>query len=171
MTVKVLRHIEIELSIVWLWSVIISALISSATTIILPIDISHNLVLLTCAVLGVIVGCILSWLYSWNIARNILTALFHIVPGNSVLRDAIDWEHGADLKIQMKGADYYLMGHLNTMGGTGEDQWISISNPEKWDLDNKCLESWINDDRTYVVIQLSEAEYITIINGDEKVKE
>lgn len=100
-----------------------------------------------------------------------MTALFHIVPGNSVLRDAIDWEHGADLKIQMKGADYYLMGHLNTMGGTGEDQWISISNPEKWDLDNKCLESWINDDRTYVVIQLSEAEYITIINGDEKVKE
>lgn len=171
MTVKTLRHIEIELSIVWLWSVIISVLISSAATIILPIGISHNLVLLACAGLGVVIGGIISWLYSWNIARDILTALFHIVPGNSVLRDVIDWEHGADLKIQMKGADYYLIGPLNTMGGTGEDQWVSISNPEKWTLDNMVLESWEDDDRTYMVIPLSEVEYITIINGNEEIKE
>lgn len=124
--------------------------------------------LLICASLGSIIGCILSWLYSWDIARNILTALFHIVPGNSVFRDAVDWEHGADLKIQMKGANYYLIGPLNTMGGTGEDQWISISNPEKWDLNNTCLETWSNDDHTYIVIPLSEIEYITVINGSEE---
>lgn len=71
----------------------------------------------------------------------------------------------------MKGADYYLVGPLSTMGGAGDDQWISISNPEKWDLDNQCLESWLNDDRTYMVIPLSAVEYITVINGSEEDKE
>lgn len=99
MTVKTLRHIEIELSVIWLWSIVISTLISSAAAVVLPADISYHLMLLVCTGLGVIAGGILSWLYSWGAARTILTALFHVVPGNSVLRDTIDWEDGADLKI------------------------------------------------------------------------
>lgn len=166
-TVKVIRHIELDLSVVWMLSIVISALTASLVSIFFPDTSTLPWIVLVYSALDVLLGAIVAWIYELPKAQNALTALFHIVPGISVLRDAVDWTNGADLKIRLKDADYYLMGHIYTVGGTGEDQWVSISNPERLTLDNEKKESWEGDNRVYMVIPLSEVQYITVLNGSD----
>lgn len=80
------------------------------------------------------------------------------------ISNVIDWEHGSNAEVYLKGEDFYFLGHVRTVGDGEGDGRICLAAPIKYNLERQELESDRDNPDTYVIFSLDDIQYIKIIN-------
>ena len=113
-------------------------------------------------VLSIIAACIHS--ASWF--SNLMTQLFNATPNQSIWRDVLDFEHGSNLKVYLKGKDYYLIGHLQYLEENGEDSWLSVNAFEEYYLKDNSEKNirYRDNEKVFAVFRLKDVDYIEVFN-------
>ena len=94
--------------------------------------------------------------------------LFHKTVNDDIWRDVLDLEKGSNLKVYLKGKDYYIIGHHKNHEEKGGDSWLALSGFAKFDKESniacKNEPSHIKDDSAIVTLRFSDIDYIEIFN-------
>lgn len=91
---------------------------------------------------------------------------FHKTPNDDIWRDVLDFKNGSNLKLYIKNADYYIIGHFKNIEEKGDDSWIAITAFSKYNKltnDNYMNEpNYSNDKNVTLTIRLSDIEHMEI---------
>ena len=94
-----------------------------------------------------------------------MVKVFNKTPNDNIWRDVLDLSNGSNLKLYIRGADYYVVGHHRNIEEKGNDSWIVLTEFIKLSkVDNKELESHKNDSKSMIAIRLADVEYAVIFN-------
>ena len=56
-----------------------------------------------------------------------MVTLFHKTPNDNIWRDVLDLTHGSNLKLYIRDANYYIIGHHRNIEEKGDDSWIVLT--------------------------------------------
>lgn len=94
-----------------------------------------------------------------------MVKLFHKTPNDNIWRDILDLSNGSNIKLYIREADYYVMGHHRNIEEKGDNSWIVLTEFTKFNKnDNKELESHKGDGDSMIAIRLTDVEYAEIFN-------
>lgn len=151
----------------WVWSAVISFLIISLVHCIfgwINASASFWMTLSVCIILGVVFGFIIGCIYQSQWFQQKTASVLGITLIEETISNFVDWEHGSNAEIHLKGEDFYFLGHVRTVGDGEGDGRICLSAPIKYNLDGQELESDCDSPNTYVILPLEDIQYIKIIN-------
>lgn len=89
----------------------------------------------------------------------------HKTPNDNIWRDILDLTHGSNLKLYIRDADYYIVGHHRNIEEKGDDSWIVLTEFIKHSKDdNRVIETHDGKEKDMIAIRLSDVEYAEIFN-------
>ena len=120
--------------------------------------------------LSIIIGTFIVIVISITAQRrwfnNVMVKLFHKTINDDIWRDVLDLENGSNLKVYLKGKDYYIIGHHKNHEEKGSDSWLALSGFAKIDkeLNTNYKEepSHIGDTSAIITMRFSDIDYIEI---------
>ncbi len=117
-------------------------------------------------ILGIIIACLIAIISQRKWFRKITIKLFHKTFNNDIWRDVFDLENGSNLKVYLKGKDYYIIGHLKNYEEKGDNSWLALSAFAKFDkINNKNYNNEPNhmdNNKVFITIRFTDIEYIEI---------
>ena len=79
--------------------------------------------------------------------------------------DVLDLTHGSNLKLYIRDANYYIIGHHRNIEEKGDDSWIVLTEFIKHSKDdNRVIETHDGKEKDMIAIRLSDVEYAEIFN-------
>lgn len=117
--------------------------------------------------MAVIVGTVLALAFSWIFNSRwfswIMVKMFHKTPNDNIWRDILDLSNGSNLKLYIREADYYVIGHHRNIEEKGDDSWIVLTGFIKCGkANNKEIESHEESNNDMIAIRLADVEYVEI---------
>lgn len=117
-------------------------------------------------ILGIILVCILTVVSQRKWFKKLTVKLFHKTLNNDIWRDVLDLENGSNLKVYLKGQEYYIIGHHKNHEENGDDSWLALSafakiNKET-NLPYKKEPSYLDRSDIIITIRFSDIEHIEI---------
>lgn len=111
-------------------------------------------------ILGIVIACLIAIISQRKWFKNITIKLFHKTFNDDIWRDIFDLENGSNLKVYVKGKDYYIIGHLKNYEEKGNDSWIALNAFTKFDKEtNKIYKNEPSySDRKDIIITLRFAD-------------
>lgn len=117
-------------------------------------------------IIGVLFACLISILSQRKWFRKITVKLFHKTLNDDIWRDVLDLENGSNLKVYLKGRDYYIIGHHKNHEEKGNDSWLALSAFAKIDKETnnnyKNEPSYLDKSDVLITIRFSDIEHIEI---------
>lgn len=114
---------------------------------------------------GTLFAFICSWLFCSQFFSNIMVKLFHKTPNDNIWRDVLDLSKGSNLKLYIREADYYVVGHHRNIEEKGNDSWVVLTGFIKLSKkDNNKLEDHEGDLKSMIAIRLADIEFVEIFN-------
>lgn len=116
-------------------------------------------------IIGTVLALACAWLFCRKFFSDIMVKLFHKTPNDNIWRDILDLSNGSNIKLYIREADYYVMGHHRNIEEKGDNSWIVLTEFTKFNKnDNKELESHKGDGDSMIAIRLTDVEYAEIFN-------
>lgn len=123
-------------------------------------------------VLGILFVSITAVLSQQTFFKNITVKLFHKTFNDDIWRDVLDLENGSNLKVYLKGKDYYIIGHHKSHEENGNDSWLALSAFAKYDKEtNKNYKNEpdytdddIKNEYNIITVKFSDVEHIEVFN-------
>lgn len=116
-----------------------------------------------CFIIGTISGLVVARLYASNKLKKFMVKYFHKTPNDDIWRDVLDFEKGSNLKIYVKDADYYVIGHHKNHEEKGNESWLALSAFGKYKkVDNQCIINYHDSPSTLFTIRFNDIEHIEI---------
>ena len=145
------------LSFIWV------SLIKSLNEIIWGSCLLSNLwvIVMISILLSLITSLIFSKIYTSNCFRNRLVKWFGISPHNSVWDNVVN-RKATNIKVYLKGKEFYWIGHLYSYEDNGNDSWFCIHKPIKYDQQNQMLYNQGNNENAYLIFKINDVECIEI---------
>lgn len=117
-------------------------------------------------ILGSIIVIVLSVLFTRKWVTKWMVRIFHKTPNSDIWRDVFDFQKGSNVKVYLKNAEYYIIGHFKNIEEKGENSWLAISAFAKRDKETndnyKTEPSFLADENVVITIRLSDVEHIEI---------
>lgn len=115
---------------------------------------------------SVVIAPILSMVYISRWFHSFLVKSFGVSPHNSVWRNVIPYNSGANLKIVFKGSSHYYIGHLYSYEENGSDSRFCIQSPMEFIKndagdDTLCYTQESNE-RAFLTFNLNDTELVEI---------
>lgn len=121
---------------------------------------------LLCWLIGSVIVIIIAVLSQNKWFKKLMVKLFHKTFNDDIWRDVLDLEKGSNLKIYLKGKDYYLIGHHKNHEEKEADPWIALSAFAKFDVNtNKNYNhepSYLDNKNAYIVVRFSDIDHIEV---------
>lgn len=96
---------------------------------------------------------------------SMMVTLFHKTSNDNIWRDVLDLTHESNLKLYIRDADYYIIGHHRNIEEKGDDSWIVLTEFIKHSKDdNQVIETHDGQEKDMIAIRLSDVEYAEIFN-------
>ncbi len=108
---------------------------------------------------------ILVFVFKSKFIQACLIKLFNTNLNTTIWDDVFDYKNGTNLKIRLKGTDYYLIGSYRYHEENTENPAFAISNYTRYDAETNQPDSvtaYENEDKQYLVFRLSDVEYMEI---------
>lgn len=87
------------------------------------------------------------------------------ISNDNIWRDVLDLTHGSNLKLYIRDANYYIIGHHRNIEEKGDDSWIVLTEFIKHSKDdNRVIETHDGKEKDMIAIRLSDVEYAEIFN-------
>lgn len=116
-------------------------------------------------ILGTLLAFFVSWIFCAKWFSQVMVKLFHKTPNDNIWRDVLDLRNGSNLKLYIRGEDYYVVGHHRIIEEKGDDSWIVLTGFVKLNKsDDTELESHKEDNKSMIAIRLADVEYAEIFN-------
>ncbi|MBC5688225.1 hypothetical protein H8S37_04685 [Mediterraneibacter sp. NSJ-55] len=146
-------------------TIILSCVISYITLSLLSLFYISNNIYITSAIailINVFIGFCIAMVAKCKIFNTFLLNHLHTNTYHDIWNDVLDYTHGSNMKIYLKGYDYYILGHYRFNETNGNESWFAVSGYEKIDLKtDKILQ--IEDETSYFVFNLRDVDHIEII--------
>lgn len=117
-------------------------------------------------ILGTLLSVLGSVLFSQKRFSKVMVRLFHKTPNEDIWRDILDLQNGSNLKVYIKGQDYYVIGHHKNHEENGNDSWLAVSAFGKFDKNTnsnyKNEPSYLDDESVIYTVRFSDIEHIKI---------
>lgn len=117
-------------------------------------------------IIGILLVCLIAVLSQRQWVKKLTVKLFHKTLNDDIWRDVLDLENGSNLKVYLKGQDYYVIGHHKNHEENGENSWIALSAFAKFDkATNKNYKnepSYLDRNDIIITLRLSDIEHIEI---------
>lgn len=110
-----------------------------------------------------IVAIILITIFSSKFVHGYLVRLFHTNLNTTIWDDVINYKEGTNLKVYLKGKDYYFIGAYRCHEENTGDPYFAISGYSKIDRKSGDVDEMIDHDKDhnrYMVFRISDVEYI-----------
>ena len=103
---------------------------------------------------------------SFALLTLISVTLFHKTPNDTIWRDIIDFKEGSNLKVYLKGKDYYLVGHYKNCEERGDASWFALSAFFTGDIKTGAVidDKYKDNDNVLITFRLSDVDHIEIFN-------
>lgn len=116
-------------------------------------------------ILGTLLALFISSVFCAKWFSGVMVTLFHKTPNDNIWRDILDLTHGSNLKLYIRDADYYIVGHHRNIEEKGDDSWIVLTEFIKHSKDdNRVIETHDGKEKDMIAIRLSDVEYAEIFN-------
>ena len=116
-------------------------------------------------ILGTLLALLVSSIFCAKWFSGVMVKLFHKTPNDNIWRDVLDLTHGSNLKLYIRDADYYVIGHHRNIEEKGDDSWIVLTEFIKHSKDdNRVIETHDGKEKDMIAIRLSDVEYAEIFN-------
>lgn len=116
--------------------------------------------------IGTLLILIFSMVFISNTFSKIMVKLFHKTPNDDIWRDVLDLKNGSNLKIYVKDADYYVIGHHKNHEEKDGEAWFAISAFAKFHKKSNTPyrdePSHLDDENVIYAIRFSDIEHIEI---------
>lgn len=112
-----------------------------------------------------IVAIILVAIFNSKFVQDCLVRLFHTNLNTTIWDDVIDYKEGTNLKVYLKGKDYYFIGAYRYHEENTGDPYFAISGYSKIDRKSGDTDVMIDHDgehNRYMVFKFSDVEYIEV---------
>lgn len=117
-------------------------------------------------ILGTFFAIIVALIFSCKWFSKLTVWLFHKTPNEDIWRDVLDLRNGSNLKIYIKDADYYVIGHHKNHEEKDGDSWLAVSAFAKFHKTSNTPyrnePSYLNDKNVIYTIRFSDIEHIEI---------
>ena len=116
-------------------------------------------------ILGTLLALLISSVFCAKWFSGVMVALFHKTPNDNIWRDVLDLTNGSNLKLYIRDADYYLIGHHRNIDEKGDDSWVVLTEFIKHNKnDNRVIETHEGKKDDMIAIRMSDVEYAEIFN-------
>lgn len=116
-------------------------------------------------ILGTLLALFISSFFCARWFSGVMVALFHKTPNDNIWRDVLDLTNGSNLKLYIRDADYYIIGHHRNIEEKGDDSWIVLTEFIKRSKnDNRVIETHEGKKDDMIAIRMSDVEYAEIFN-------
>lgn len=116
-------------------------------------------------ILGTLLALLISSVFCAEWFSGVMVKLFHKTPNDNIWRDVLDLTHGSNLKLYIRDADYYIIGHHRNIEEKGNDSWIVLTEFIKYSKnDNQAIETHKGEEKDMIAIRMSDVEYAEIFN-------
>ena len=128
-------------------------------------DLLSNIPFLGVIKLGTLLALLVSSIFCAKWFSKVMVTLFHKTPNDNIWRDVLDLTHGSNLKLYIRDANYYIIGHHRNIEEKGDDSWIVLTEFIKHSKDdNRVIETHDGKEKDMIAIRLSDVEYAEIFN-------
>ena len=113
-----------------------------------------------------LISVIVAGIFSSKRFKKSLVTLFHKTPNDTIWRDIIDFKEGSNLKVYLKGKDYYLVGHYKNCEERGDASWFALSAFFTGDIKTGAVidDKYKDNDNVLITFRLSDVDHIVIFN-------
>ena len=116
-------------------------------------------------ILGTLLALLISSVFFAKWFSGVMVKLFHKTPNDNIWRDVLDLTYGSNLKLYIRDADYYIIGHHRNIEEKGNDSWIVLTEFIKYSKnDNQVIETHKGEEKDMIAIRMSDVEYAEIFN-------
>ena len=116
-------------------------------------------------ILGTLLALLISSVFCAKWFSGVMVALFHKTPNDNIWRDVLDLTNGSNLKLYIRDADYYIIGHHRNIDEKGDDSWVVLTEFIKHNKnDNRVIETHEGKKDDMIAIRMSDVEYAEIFN-------
>ena len=116
-------------------------------------------------ILGTLLALLISSAFCATWFSGLMVKLFHKTPNDSIWRDVLDLTHGSNLKLYIRDADYYIIGHHRNIEEKGDDSWIVLTEFIKYSKNSdQVIETHEREGKDMIAIRMSDVEYAEIYN-------
>ena len=116
-------------------------------------------------IIGTLLALIISSVFCAKWFSRVMVKLFHKTPNDNIWRDILDLTHGFNLKLYIRGADYYVVGHHRNIEEKGDDSWIVLTGFIKYSKEgDKKIEDHERNQKDMIAVRMSDVEYAEIFN-------
>jgi len=113
--------------------------------------------------LSIIVSVALSMVLMSKWFRRLTVFCFGISPHSSVWRNVANGD-SAYLKVYLKSKDFYWAGSLYSYEENGNESWICIHKPVKYNNNNTMLYTQGDNENAYLAFNLKDVESVELFN-------
>lgn len=116
-------------------------------------------------ILGTLLALLISSVFCAKWFSGVMVALFHKTPNDNIWRYVLDLTNGSNLKLYIRDADYYIIGHHRNIDEKGDDSWVVLTEFIKHNKnDNRVIETHEGKKDDMIAIRMSDVEYAEIFN-------
>lgn len=116
-------------------------------------------------ILGTLLALLISSVFCAKWFSGVMVALFHKTPNDNIWRDVLDLTNGSNLKLYIRDADYYIIGHHRNIDEKGDDSWVVLTEFIKHNKNNnRVIETHEGKKDDMIAIRMSDVEYAEIFN-------
>lgn len=116
-------------------------------------------------ILGTLLALLISSVFCAKWFSGVMVALFHKTHNDNIWRDVLDLTNGSNLKLYIRDADYYIIGHHRNIDEKGDDSWVVLTEFIKHNKnDNRVIETHEGKKDDMIAIRMSDVEYAEIFN-------
>lgn len=116
--------------------------------------------------IGTVFTLLITFIFSRKYFSKMTVFLFHKTLNDDIWHDVLDLKNGSNLKIYLKGKDYYIIGHHKNHEETGNDPWIAISGFALYDKETDNLykekDYYLGNQSIIYTVRFSDIEHIEI---------
>jgi hypothetical protein len=141
------------------------SLIRSLNSVFIQSHILNSIWVISClsCILSIICAIVFSKLYTNKNFKRFMVNTFTKTPHETVWRNVVDLETGTNLKVYLKGKDYYILGHLYSYEEKGNESWFCLHCPVFYTIkDNISIYTQENNNNAFLAFNLQDVDMIEI---------
>ncbi len=115
-------------------------------------------------ILGTLLALFISSVFCAKWFSKVMVKLFHKTPHDNIWRDVLDLTKGSNLKLYIRSANYYVIGHHRNIEEKGDDSWIVLTEFIKCSKDGNQVIEIHEGKEDMIAIRMSDVEYAEIFN-------
>lgn len=114
-------------------------------------------------VVSLVLGITIALLAKSKRFNGLLIKIFGMTVYSDIWDNIYDYDNGTNLKIYLKGKDYYFIGHLKSQENNGKDSWVCISKPQQFEIGtDKKIYGQEENNRAMLVFNLQDVDYMEV---------